>query len=110
MNKDEKNRKIAELLGHRVTSTGNIMWMPEGSIAPMLDFYSDDSANAMLLEAMGSAGVRLQFETHSRTKVWSVWVYIPRGTSGMSVLDEMAIDPDRRTAICEAFLKWKKKS
>lgn len=108
--KQEKNRRIAEWLellckcekdgfGWSIhgygTAEGRCHKCAKVHDAP--DFYADESANAMLLEAMPR--VRLEH-------VGKHWVATADLCVTVSIHGD-AESEDRKTVICEAFIKWK---
>ena len=113
--RDANNRKIAEWLipnfcGDR-TTTGNSSFGYRCATCKMSihghvgglydqrhtipDFYTDEYANAMLLDAM-------QPDLEFIDDAWSVH----KETGDFEINAEHA---DRKTAICEAFIAWKEK-
>ena len=111
MTRDESNRRIAEALGwkaEQVPPNGMFfLSQPDGIStcyedtedlvwARGLDFYTDEAANAMLLEAMPS--VSLHFNSNA-----SAWVCSPDlWNHGRHYLKTES--NDRKAAIAEAFL------
>lgn len=116
--RDEKNRKIMQFLGYWEQQRGSAyrsQWhLPTCSITPdkqwggvkcdcpfeFPDFYYDETANAMLLEAMRKP---LLVSDWPGCEGWRVDL-------GVAKLGGKPIGPtslDRKTAICEAFIKWK---
>ena len=105
--RDADNRRIAEWLGWRLDSAPVVSTIHNAHVENWIDpkdnlfngsppdFYTDESANAMLLEAMPYAHlVRLE------AQLWSCMAYEWHQT---------VLDADRKTAICEAFIAWKEK-
>lgn len=106
MTKEEKNRKIAEWLGWRPVDTGDLtidnkplLWqVPDSAMRPVPDFYLDEAANALVLEAMPAP----ELYKHAKDGVAPFAAWRCRYDWG---LDVNVVHPDRRTAICEAALK-----
>lgn len=129
MTKDEKNRQIAEGLfgwkmieGYHPEIDGprsdpgrwhlRRRWILDGK--PMAceecgdfpDFHTDEAANALVLEKMPRGQVSFhpaKFYLDGKLKTESHWVCLP------NFVDDKYLyvsNPDRKTAICEAALKF----
>lgn len=114
--REENNRKIAEWLGYkRQVGTRGYVWYHSPTCKGtgtsennwngcdverhskfLPDFYSDESANALLLEKMP----RPSLTRFVDSGVWSC-------LADFLTFDEPAENPNRKTAICSAFIKWK---
>jgi hypothetical protein len=96
--REEKCRKVAEWLGYvavdcRIEYHGPRCWrFNDQHILRLPDFYSDEAANALVLEAMPEH-TKLMRGTQWAIEIWN-------GTRWIT-----ASDPDRKTAIVEACLK-----
>ena len=118
LTRSEKNKKIAEALeplakaklkrSNGVVTTEAGIWtagagwnsLPEARVKyfhPAFDFYTDEAANAMVLEAMPA----VELYRHPPDSDAGIWRCRPD-----CGLDDNTVHPDRKTAICEAFLKW----
>lgn len=98
LTKSEKCRRIAEGLGLGPTPEG--LWSRPGKMGRFEvppDFYTDEAANALVLEAMPSPC--LYREAHHNGHKW--WCR-PDNLTGEG---KPSIDADRKTAVCEAYLK-----
>ncbi len=113
MTRAESNRAIAETLGFTTTvvhfqpaplhlDSTEILWVNPhtGKAASLPDFYTSEDASAMLLEAMlrdglGTLRYYKLFETDPGWFEYTKTGYFTRQ------------DRDRKTAIAEAFKRWK---
>jgi hypothetical protein len=97
MTREENNRKLAEWLGWReaaVDAAGLLrFWFnKDGRDVPSIDFYTDEAANALLLEKMPQPKL---------VKIGDSWGVQPQLRYG----GDHTWNADRKTAICEAALK-----
>ncbi len=106
MTRDKSNRKIAEALVNHKYHTGG--GSPFDCDCPELemDFYLSEEANALVLEAMPRCELRFHTATRYVTgecglKSAAHWTCRPDFQNQPNIF---ASDPDRKTAICSAFL------
>lgn len=105
MTNAENNRRIAELLGwiREDYSCSRIDCTPtrshegyrtaNGYRGGLVDFYTDEAANAMLLDAMPRPGL-YRLDDSTWVCRYSEWTGDQKGA-------------DRKSAICAAFIAWK---
>ena len=115
MTKGEKNRLIAEWVGLRPTTDG---WWPQtdGKAFPYPpDFFTSEEANALVLEKLSREGIELKnfpdkYYLTGKLKTPTHWVCIPKSwtmdRNGCTTGRPFSSDPDRKTAVVEAALKY----
>ena len=100
LTRSEKNRHIAEALGWAVYPDGFNGYTTQKTlhdkIEALPDFYTDEAANALVLEAMPLGMV-------ART-VSGEWISDADSSAGSGTI--VMRHPERKTAICEAFLTY----
>lgn len=119
--RDANNRRIAEWLEPMPTAwTGHILdvkpsvWIPvysaRGNYWKAPDFYTDESANAMLLDAMNTVrqGKGIACSVHLEGE--SINVYVDQYSYWRLSRVGHGFSSDRKTAIASAFIAWKEKS
>ena len=113
MTREESNRKIAEALGWKRTFYLNRFHKPEcaepvrdGSCcnwAELPDFFTSEEANALVLEKARFAVIPIGEGKDGDGSYWLVGHEWMNGTVRMFATGSRK-HPDRKTAICEAFL------
>lgn len=123
LTRSEKNRKIAEALEPHQSvfdwaianpKLNKLLRQPSPKGAWILrnlanvlepcDFYADEPANALVLEAMLS---QEDIALHFMKRNGRLQLTLFRGIHGINADAGTEFYGDRKTAICEAFLKWK---